>query len=100
MAIIRLSEVHGFWNGERAVTERAVLDDTGGVVTYRRTNPADGDAVLEERPATDEERRRLPDPEVATLRAVLAKADADVTAAEVKALLLRFLRRRDARGEL
>ena len=107
MATLRVSEVHQ----QGAILERVVLSDDDGPLLFRRTNPFDGDAVLEERPATEAEQARFDPPPfvtlsqaevaampvggngpVATVQAILTKADADITQAELKTIVLLIAR--------
>jgi len=55
MATLRVSEVHQ----QGAIIERIVLSDDGGPLLFRRTCPADDDALLEERGATGDEQARF-----------------------------------------
>ena len=111
MATLRVSEVHQ----QGAIIERIALSDDGGPLLFRRTCPADDDALLEERGATGDEQARFdaatkPVPfvtlsqvevaalpvggngPVATVQAILTKADADITQAELKTIVLLIAR--------
>ena len=81
----------------KVIVERDVLTDDSGAVRFIRTNPSDGDAVLEDRPATTDEQERF-DSEIeaidrfSVMATALDKPDADITSAKLKTVTLKALR--------
>ena len=95
MATVRLSEYHR--DGE--VVERVELTDDSGALLYVRTNPSNGDEVLESRAATgDEVRLTSPptDPDEELREAIEGATDF----ASLKAALLGKNRAAAAKGKL